>query len=290
MKTNYNIKRTCFPIIALLFLTLFSACQEDEVNSNGLSDENPIDASFTITPVSGVNNRYTLQSPQMNALALKWELGDGTSLHFGSNIENAFYPDAGNYTVSHTVVGKGGQQYTTSQNLIVPTSDPVSGNLIQGGKFKDATDHSKWTVLAISGTSTNWTFNSGSATIHGNSGGYDQQGIYQAVNVIAGKSYKIDMTVSGSGCQNTWFEVYVSPTPPVQNNDYNSLGRRIGLSTWDGCATSPFDGQLSVIKCVGSGNVVTFNTSQTVYFVIKSGGNNLGATGITVKNVEFRGI
>lgn len=290
MKTTLNFTKSILSLFAFSIIYSLNSCQADKVQDNGLNNNNAIDASFSITQTPGVTNRYVLESPQNNALALKWELGDGTSPYIGSLKQNVFYPDAGTYTIKHTAVGIGGVEYFSTQDLVVPTSDALAGNLILGGKFRNTADHNKWTILNISGTSTNWTFNSGSATINGNSGGWDQQGIYQAINVVAGRSYKIDMTVSGSGCQNTWFEVYVAPNPPVQNNDYTSLGRRIGLSTWDGCANTAFNGQLSALRCVGSGNVVTFNNSGVVYFVIKSGGNNLGASGITIKNVEFRGV
>jgi hypothetical protein len=278
-------------IFALASLSALNSCQPDDASSsNGLADLNPINASFTITPVSGVLNRYTLEALNNNALGSKWELGDGSSTYVGKIKENVFFPDAGTYNIKHTAIGKGGSVYTSAKELVVATSDLNSGNLVVGGKFTNATDHSKWTVLKIAGTSTFWTFNAGSATITGTSGGWDQQGIYQAVDIIGGKNYKIDMEISGSACQNTWFEVYASPVKPVQGGDYTSDGRRIGMSTWDGCATAPFSGKLSEVKCVGSGNIVKFSQSGTIYLVIKSGGNNLGVNGITIKNVEMRGV
>ena len=76
--------------------------------------------------------------------------------------------------------------------------------------------------------------------------------------------------------------------PPVAGQDYNDGGIRIGLSTWSGCGKSPFDGLLSSLSCSGSGNVVSFPTSGTVYYVIRSGGSSLGTTGIKVTNIDFR--
>jgi hypothetical protein len=274
-------------LITFAALVVFYGCQTETPASNGLLDGS-VDASFTITPVSGVSNKYVLNAQKPNILGSKWNLGDGSNTFVGKFTENIFLPDAGSYTITHTAIGKGGETKVATKEIVVPVSDPNSGNLILGGKFSNATDHGKWTILNISGTATKWTFNNGNANING--GSWSQQGIYQAIEVVAGKKYKIDMRVSGSGSQDTWFEVYASPTAPTQNADYTADGRRIGLSTWDGCAKTTFDGQLSALKCVGSGNVVEFPQSGTIYFVIKSGGANMGATGITITNVEFRGV
>lgn len=270
-------------------IAIFTGCQPNEINTNGLENTVALDPSFVITPASGVTNTYNLVAKTQNIISSKWNLGDGKDDFFGLSTQKIFLPDAGNYTIVHNAMGKGGIFVSSNQVLNVPTADAVSGNLVKGGRFTNVSDHNQWTILNIAGTTTKWSFNAGSATIKGTSGGWDQQGIYQAIQVVAGRKYKIDMSISGSPASNTWFEVYASPTAPVQNNDYTSLGRRIGLSTWDGCATSNYSGQLSVLRCVGSGNEVTFSTSGTIYLVIKSGGNNLGVTGITITNVEFRG-
>ncbi len=127
-------------------------------------------------------------------------------------------------------------------------------------------------------------------TIVATGGSWGHSGVYQAVEVRANRQYKIDMNVKGSGASDTWFEVYVSQTAPVQGNDYSADGTRIGLNTWGGCGGSSFDDLLSVIKCAGTGNVVSFPTAGTVYIVVKSGGGNLGTTGITMSNIDFRRI
>ena len=128
----------------------------------------------------------------------------------------------------------------------------------------------------------------GTILASGGNGGH--AGVYQAVEVRANKRYKVDLKVKGSGATDTWFEVYVSQTAPVQGSDYSTGGTRIGLNTWSGCGKTSFDGLLSVIKCAGSGNTVTFATAGTVYIVIKSGGSNLGTTGITMSDLDFRRI
>ncbi|MFD2825007.1 hypothetical protein ACFSYG_00860 [Leeuwenhoekiella polynyae] len=268
--------------VALLGLT---ACQPDEVtNGNGLSDPN-VDASFTVEAVSGEPNRFVLDANRDNVLKSLWNTGDG--FYAGSFTEEIFLPDAGEYTITHQAYGRGGIINESSQDVTVATSDPVAGNLIKGGTFENQADHDEWSILQISDSGTYWTFNEGSATIVG--GDNNQQGLFQSVVVEANKTYTIDMKVFGSGATETWFEVYVSPTPPVQNQDYSADGTRIALNTWAGCGNNAFDGKLSKISCAGSGNSMSFEQSGTVYVVIKSGGKNLGSTGISVSNVEFRG-
>ena len=125
-------------------------------------------------------------------------------------------------------------------------------------------------------------------------GSWGHSAIYQAIQVQANKDYRFNMIVSGSGATDTWFEVYFGTAAPVQGNDYTSGGKQIGLSTWDGCGGAPFSGSLATIGCVGPlagmNGKVRFTQAGTIYLVIKTGGANLGTSGITIDNVEFRGI
>lgn len=280
-----NIKKCFAALLAVIAVISFTGCQPDEAgNGNGLSDTN-VDASFTITPVAGSANRFILKSDGSNVITNKWNIGKG--VFKGSDNQEVFLADAGNYTISHTAIGRGGVSNTLSQQLAVSTSDPAAGNMVKGGNFLNAEDQAQWTILHISGTATNWTFNEGSATVKGGSNA--QQGIYQALQVEANKKYTLDMKVKGSGATDTWFEVYVSPVAPTQNSDYSAGGKRLSLNTWAGCGNNSFDDYLSSIGCDGSGPIVEFPTSGTVYLVIKSGGGNLGTTGISISEVEFRG-
>jgi hypothetical protein len=112
------------------------------------------------------------------------------------------------------------------------------------------------------------------------------------VQIIANKKYKVDMVVSGGGAADTWFEVYIGKSAPVAGVDYGEGGNIMGLSTWDGCGTSTFNGQLSAIACAGSkrNGVVTFAQGGTYHLVIRTGsGNTMGPNGISLDNVELRG-
>ena len=272
-------------LVLALFSIILVSCQPDNaLNDNGLTAAN-VDASFTIQPVTGSPNRFTLVANSNTLVMNKWDYGNGYA--DGTNAQTVFLPDSGTYTIFHKAIGRGGSEAINSQNFTVATSDPNAGNLVRGGRFMNAVDHAFWTVLNIASPS-NLTFNAGNVTY--NASNYGQKGIYQSFQVQANKQYRLDMKVTGPSCSNTWFEAYLSPVQPTQNSDYNSLGRRMGMSTWDGCANSPFSGLLSSVGCVGSGNVVSFPTAGTIYLTIKSGGLAIGAGGIQLTNVSFRGI
>jgi hypothetical protein len=269
-------KQIAFGVIAAAAL---GACQPDDNEGGNSLNNSATDASFTVTSIDA--NHFRLQGAT-NGASNRWNgalAGDAYTV---------FLPDAGDFDVTHMICGAGGICTSAVQSVHVETPDPIAGNIILGGKFLNQADWDQWTVLHISGTNTSWTFNDGSATIMGNSS--NQQGIYQAVQLEGGHQYKVDMHVAGSGATNTWFEVYLSQTAPTQNADYSADGIKLGLNTWTGCGTSAFNGQLSAVGCVGSGSTVTVTNSGTYYLVIKSGGDNLGTTGITISNVELRRV
>lgn len=281
-----TIKKWCSLWFVASVFAGFTACTPDETDlGNGLSDSN-VDATFTITPDPSSPYKFNLQGKTANILRSKWIIDGVPNLGQIGVTKNIFLPDAGTYTITHNAIGRGGVANNSSQEIIIETSDPVSGNILADGKFPEG--QGVWQVLHINGTTTNWTFEPGSATITG--GSNDQQAIYQAVEVQANRPYKIDMVVQGSGATNTWFEVLASDVEPVQNQDYSAGGTRIALNTWNGCGNTAFNGKLSEISCSGSGPIISFPTTRIIYIVIKSGGANLGTTGIKVSKVELRGI
>ncbi|MDI1256540.1 MAG: hypothetical protein PSV16_10600 [Flavobacterium sp.] len=279
-----NFKKI-YLMLSVVAIGTFSACSPDEAGSgNGLTDTN-VDASFTATAVDA--NHYTFTSSRPGVLGSKWDFGktDDVIPAPGKESETVFFPDAGTYTITHVAIGRGGFMTTATQQITVATSDPNAGNLVRGGKFNSPEAIGEWTKLIISGSGADWTFANNKATV--TASGYNQQGIYQAINVVGGKSYKIDMFASTAGVGNTWFEVYASKTAPSQNNDYSADGIRMQLNTWAGCGGSALNGWLSAVGCGGSGNTVTFADSGVMYLVIKSGGEN--NSGISITNVEVRG-
>jgi len=268
-------------------LTLTGCLPEDVGLGNGLSDTS-LDASFTIVPDANSPNRFTLKASNTDYIMSKWELGDGSPAFIGKMEQEVFLPDAGTYTITHYAVGKGGFMATASQELTVETSDPNAGNIVLGGRLDSDEDIAQWTILQISPSGTSWTFADGKATVTG--GGWNQQGFYQAIEVIKDKTYTIDMVVSStSGVVNTWFEVFCSTTPPVQDNDYSADGIKRSVNTWAGCGTEPFAGKISVVGCGDNTGTFTAPVDGTMYLVIKCGGEDL-KDGISVDNIEVRGM
>jgi hypothetical protein len=163
----------------------------------------------------------------------------------------------------------------------------VAGNILKGGRLTNADDWSKWTVTNPA-SSASITFASGSATL--TASGWAGNGIYQAVNVVAGKKYVIDMvTSSTTGCSNTWFEVYCGYSAPITGTDYSEGGKLRALSTWDGCATAAFSGKISAVGCKAENNLGIFTATQTgtAYLVIRGGGEDMKA-GIKIQSIEMR--
>lgn len=284
MKMNIH---TWLKTTLIVPIMLISACTPEEFDNNGLVDTS-LDATFTVVPDGSSPNHFTLKANNNNYIMSKWNLGDGSPEFIGDQEQAIFLPDAGTYEITHYAIGKGGYSQSTTSELVVATSDPNSGNIVVGGKFDSADDISKWTVLNISASGTSWAFAGGKATVTG--GGWNQQGIYQAISVLKGKTYKIDLVCSSTtGVSNTWFEVYCSTTAPTQNSDYSAGGILRNINTWDGCGTSTFAGKISTVGCNADKNKGTFTAQEngTMYLVIKCGGENLSG-GITIDNVEVR--
>jgi len=293
MKINLMKKQG---FLALFFMTAvlsFTSCQpDDSIVDNGLTDTN-VDASFTITPVEGKVNTYKLSAQTNGVLKSLWDTGAGE--YAGKMEEEISLPDAGTYTIKHTAIGKGGGTATASKDVVVTTSDPLKGNLVQGGSFATAEDQAKWTILNLSATGAAfWSFANNSATIH-SPGGWAQEGIYQAIDVVKDKEYTINMRVSSpSGSDETWFEVYAGKSAPQSGVEYKD-NKVMGLSTWDGCAKAGFSGMLSTVGCVKNdqtgtvSNVVKFAETGKIYLLIRSGGNTFTKDGITVSKIELRG-
>lgn len=281
------MKNKIIATVCLLSAMMLAGCFPEDVGMGNGLNETSLDAAFTVVPDDTSPNKFLLKANNTAYIMSKWELGDGSPAFIGNMEQEIFLPDAGTYTITHYAVGKGGYAESASQELIVESSDPNSGNIVLGGKLDSEEDINQWTVLNISASGAAWAFEDGKATITG--GEYNQQGFYQAINVIKGKTYTIDMVCSSaSGVINTWFEVFASPTAPSQNNDYSADGVKRSINTWAGCGGTPFSGKISSIGCGDNAGTFTAAEDGIVYLVIKCGGEDL-KDGITVDNIEVRG-
>lgn len=293
MNLNIIKKKGILVLLVLAPIVTFTSCQpDDSIVNNGLTATD-VDASFTITPVEGKVNVYKLSAQTKAVLRSFWDIGSG--IYAGKMEEEISLPDAGTYAIFHKVIGSGGATGTTSQEFVVANADPLKGNLVLGGSFATAEDQAAWTSLNLSPSgAAKWTYANNSATLK-SIGGWAQEGIYQAVDVVKNREYTIDMLVSSlSGSNETWLEVYAGKTVPTSGVEYKD-NKVMGLSTWDGCAKAAFSGQLSAVGCVKNdatgtvSNVVKFTESGKIYLLIRCGGNTFTPDGIKISKVEFRG-
>lgn len=286
-----NLIKASSLIIGVLVIGIYIGCKPEKFNGegNGLTPKD-FSASFTATALAGKPNYYILSASQTGVQSVKWNLGDGGGTNPGKFVDTVFYPDAGTYAVTLTSLGYiGGVSKTSApQTITIATSDPKSGNLIIGGKMGSG-DDAHWTHFIV-GTGSNMVIDESKGVMVANESGYQAGAVYQAVSLVAGQKYMVDMIVSGSGATDTWFEVWVDTKQPVNGQDYNTGQKPISLNTWSGCGVGPFNGKLSVLSCAGSGDPFTVATTGTYYLVIKCGGSNTGVTGISFTNVTLRGV
>jgi hypothetical protein len=246
-------------------------------------------ASFTVAPLSGKANTWVATASNVGAFQWAWDIGDGNGSKLGNQTDTIFYDSAGNYRVILTAFGHGGYD-TTSQIIEVDSNAPLVNVLVN----PSLTTSTGWDTLYPGGTETTINFtaqglnlsNGASNTINNSNGG-----IYQAVNVIGGKTYVFSATVTTPGSSGTWVEFYFGTTVPSVGSDYTD-NKLWSLNTFSNCGTGPESGDIVNLNCAGSGassGVIVFPTSETIYVVIKAGSYNgsLGTGGVSVTNVSL---
>lgn len=297
MKFQINFKtiKRYFPLsVAILVL---GACEKSYKDDNPYAGEDtPLQASFTVTSVQGNSNKFVITNTTPGeCIGARWDIGKGAGFAMGKMSDTIFYPDAGTYTIKmQALTKKAGLYEAAPKTLTIANSDPAFGNMVRGGKMQPG-DEANWTVAKLNSTNEyTWTLADGKYTVKGSSSAWASTAIYQAIQVEAFKKYQFSALVSGSGASDTWYEVYFGTTVPG-SGDYTSGGNQIGLNTWNNCGKTAFSGNLATIGCsgtlVGKNGVITFPQSGTIYLVIKAGaGGSLGSAGISITNVELRGI
>lgn len=240
---------------------------EDALFTFAFDSENPNRVIFTAAPNDA--NWYT-----------HWDFGDNSSAE-GYEASKIFF-DRGDYNVRFKIFTEGG--VAESIQTIVINDDLKAPNLIENGEFNGS---DPWIVLPIS-EGVDISFDTNEA--HWTGGGFGQVGIYQPIQVLANNEYQISMDIKGGPLSDSWFEVYVGTETPVEGQDYTDGGMRLALNTWEGCGGEPFDGDFAAYSCVGSGGIFEFPTAGTAYLVIRGGGSNYGAEGVTIDNVTVRSL
>ena len=273
-----NIQLT-LKIFALgLTLTMLSCSKSEEVSPTPPTSDD-LSFTYTVDPENPNLIHFTGQTTA-ETWYIHWNFGDNTGEE-GLDASKVFFKK-GEYDVRFKIFTEGGTAFVTQKVSI--ESDFQGPDLVKNGSL-DGADF--WNVLEISGGAT-VIFKDGSATWTG--GAWGHVGIYQLIEVEADKEYQINMDVSGSGMSDCWFEVYVGQAVPQAGVDYTDGGIRLGLNTWDGCGGEAFEGQLTDIACVGDGGSFSWAASGSAYIVIRSGGVDLGAEGVSIDNVAIRSL
>lgn len=277
------MKHISSTLINVLFwgtILMFSNCKDEEKAAPVPTKEDVV-FSYTFDK-QNPNLVHFKNDSKITSWYVYWNMGPNV---YAEGAEaSRFFIKQGTYPVRMKIFTAGGTAEAVQD--IVIAADFKGENLLKGGKMKPG-DEVNWSILNIS-NGVNWTFKNGSVTASGGNGGH--KGLYQAISVQAGKTYKFDARVFGSGATDTWFEVYINEKAPVDGSDYSGVPMAAGLNTWNGCGKTPFDDKLSVLSCGGIGNEMHFSKSGTVYLVIKTGGANLGTTGISLTDIEFYAI
>lgn len=119
MKKVYNV----FAIAAsclLLQAALTTGCKKNDGGELGQLPQ----TSFTVTPVASKVNTYLVTSTTTpSAFAYKWDMGDGNGVRDGKQVDTAYYPEKGTFTIKLTVLAKGGYA-TATQTVTVANDDP----------------------------------------------------------------------------------------------------------------------------------------------------------------------
>jgi hypothetical protein len=116
MKNNIKANPNIFLVI-LLSSILFSGCKYDVT---GLQPK-PV-AAFTVTPVTGVSNKYVLTSTSQNGFRHDWDKGSG-SFATGKAVDTVYFPYMGSYTVRLFLFGQSGID-SAKQVIVVAANDP----------------------------------------------------------------------------------------------------------------------------------------------------------------------
>jgi len=268
-----------FPIALLYFSILlsFSACTsgDDEAISIPPTTENA-KFSFSFDP-ENPNKVIFTANPDVETWYTHWDFGDNTAGE-GMDVTKTYFL-AGDYTVRFKIFTEDGTAESTQMLSIA--EDIIGANLIENGEL-DSDD--SWTLLPITG-GVDITFQNGAASWSG--GGWGNIGIYQTIDIEADIDYQINMDIEGGPLSDSWFEVYVGLSEPIEGVDYSDGGIRMGLNTWDGCGGEAFVGQFVNISCKGNGRF-KFTEDVSAYFVIRGGGGELGENGVTIDNISIR--
>jgi hypothetical protein len=87
-------------------------------------------ASFTLTPIPNMVNKYLLQSTSQNAFGYQWDKGNGTFVK-GKEVDTAYFPLKGTYNLKLRSFGRGGYTESDPQSVTIAVDDILSNPQFQ---------------------------------------------------------------------------------------------------------------------------------------------------------------
>jgi hypothetical protein len=278
-KNMINIIRVSFRFLIIVLLISAVACNGD--NEEGVDPPKPENAIFSYSfDQDNPNKVFFIGEPDIPTWFTHFSFGDNTGAEGPETTK--IYFEKGEYEVKFKIFTEGGT--ASSTQLISIEQDFAGPNQVQNGEM-DGDEH--WTVLPIS-DGVEVAFEDGTAVWSG--GGWGHVGIYQQITIEPGEVYQVDMDVSGGGLADAWFEVYVGQVIPQPGVDYTDGGMLMGLNTWNGCGTEPFEGPLTALSCNGGDGTFEYADKTSAYLVIRAGGGQFDPDGVTLDNVTVRPV
>ena len=129
-----------FSLLMLMLGLVACEPQQDGAIDLGLP---PASASFTITPVSGEPNTYTLSNQTEGAFLFQWNLGNGSDAT-GETVE-VTYQNAGTYDVTLRAFNKAGFAESV-QSIVVDEDAPINCESIPELEFLTNCSSKTWTL------------------------------------------------------------------------------------------------------------------------------------------------
>jgi hypothetical protein len=278
---NFKIIRAIFPL-ALSVFVLFGCQKQTNTNYEVYGKVDSLVASFTVTPVKGDSTRFVVTNTTPGScVGTRWNSDQGNGFVGGRVIDTLFYPIAGTYNIKMQALDKRGNLYTTGPIAVTTTAnDPRY--ILKGGQMRTGDDQ-YWSHFDQGTPYAVWAFAPAAYTVTGNP---KNGGIYQAVQLTAGKTYNISITYSASTYNSTWGEVWIGKFQPVNGSDYSASAPSAGNAStqtptfvsWSSSTTSFTSGTKT--------STFTPSTTGTYYFTIKVGTGS-SFSSIVISNVSM---
>lgn len=273
--------------LALGAWVLFGCNKESNDSYEVYAPVDSLVATFTVTPVPGNDTKFVITNTTTGgSVGTRWDVGKGGGPVMGKTSDTVFYPLAGTYTIKMQALDKRGKLYSATPVSVTTTkNDPAYDNLIRGGKM-NAGDEQYWGKYDANANKIIWTLANNvytattatkpvTASVNG--------GIYQAVQVVANKTYRYTMNGSYGVTQDAWFQILFGQSVPADGKDYSD-NQKLSFINWG--TWTAFNGTKTVD--------MTFGASGTIYVVIKAGCNapngHFSTQGLGVWNVDLRRI